>query len=69
MLTQAGVERAATAAAKDRYGWRVMLVHRSRRTGWTINFSTPGRFVTINVPVESDTTEVDVQRLVEEKLP
>ena len=67
MLEQDAVERAASQVA-SRVGWHVVLVHPSGRTGWTINFNAHGRFRTVHVPVDSDTTEADIQRLIEKKL-
>lgn len=70
MLEQDAVERAAAEAVRSRVGWRAMVVHPSGRTGWTISYtSSSGRFVAVTVPVESDTTEADVQRLIQERLP
>ena len=39
-----------------------------RANRWTINFSTHGRFRTVHVPVDADTTEADIQRLIEKKI-
>lgn len=69
MLEQDAVKRAAAAAVRSRAGWHVMLVHPSGRTGWTVNYTTLGRFQTVNVTVESDTNEADIRRLIKEKLP
>ena len=68
MMDQDAVEHAASEAARSLHGGHVMLVHPSGRTGWTINFRSAGRFRTVNIPVDADTTEADVQRLIEEKL-
>ena len=46
-----------------------MLVHPSGRTAWTISYTTSGRFRTMTIPVDSDTTEADAQRLIDERLP
>ena len=69
MLTQAQVHRAATTAVKDRYGWHVALEHRSGALGWTIDYATPSRFVTVTIPVGADSTEADARRLIEQRLP
>ena len=67
MLARADVERAATAAVQHRTGWRVDAVHRSGALAWIIDYSTPEGVV--NILVDSDSTEVDVQRLIEKRLP
>ena len=69
MLTQADVERAAMMAAAGRHEWHVMIVHRAGVLGWTINYSTPRRFVTVNIPVDAATTKADAQRRIEDRLP
>jgi hypothetical protein len=68
MLKQKAVERAVAAAMQMTHGYRVLVVRPSGRTGWTINFSSSGRFRTINIQVDGDTTETDAQRLIEKKL-
>ncbi len=69
MLAQADIERAATAAVQRRAGWKVMLVHQSGALAWTINYATPPRFVTVHIPVDAESTEADIRRRIEEKLP
>ena len=69
MLSQEDVERAADRVIGTQEGWQVMLVHPSGRTAWTISYTTSGRFRTMTIPVDSDTTEADAQRLIDERLP
>ena len=69
MLARADVERAATAAVQHCTGWRVDAVHRSGALAWIIDYSTPDGVLAVNILVDSDSTEVDVQRLIEKRLP
>jgi len=69
MLDQAAVERAAELVIGTQAGWQVMIVRPSGLDAWTISYTTSGRFRTMVIPVESDTTGADVQRLINERLP
>ena len=69
MLDQAAMERAAKLVIGTQEGWKVMVVRPSGRNAWTINYTTSGRFRTLVIPVEADTTEAEVQRLIDERLP
>ena len=68
ILDQAAVERAAELVIGGQ-GWRVIIVRPSGLEGWTISYKTSGRFRSLTIPVESDTTEADAQRLINERLP
>ena len=67
MLDQDAVERAASEVA-TRVGWHVVLVRPGGRLKWIVNYSGSGRFRSVTVPVDADTTEADIQRLIEKKL-
>ena len=68
MLDQDAVERAASEVAGSVHGRQVLVVHPSGRTGWTISFTLSGRFRSVNIQVDADTTEADVERLITQKL-
>ena len=69
MLSQTDVERAAELVIGSQEGWQVMIVRPGGLNAWTISYTTSGRFRTMTIPVESDTTATDVQRLMNERLP
>ena len=69
ILDQAAVERAAELVIGSQEGWKVMIVRPGGRNAWTISYTTSGRFRSLTIPVESDTTEADAQQLINKRLP
>ena len=69
MLDQAAVEHAAELVIGSQEGWKVIIVRPGGRDAWSISYTMSGRFRSLTIPVESDTTEAEVQRLINERLP